>query len=141
MSAIAHCQHIGAGNTKVRITPWEEETKVPCFTLSLTLPYCLLPGKFFVSIFLNAAIPWIYTKTKSYFIKIRAPQCSLLLQGFPESACNAGDLGSIHGLERSPEEGDGNPLQYSCLLFSTGTIPMDRGAWQVTNHGVAKSRT
>ena len=42
-------------------------------------------------------------------------------QGFPggsdskESACNAGDLGSIPGLGRSPGEGNGNPLQYSCL--------------------------
>ena len=51
--------------------------------------------------------------------------------GFPhssvdkESACNAGDLGSIPGLGRSPGEGDGNPLQYSCL-----ENPMDRGAWQ-----------
>ena len=42
-----------------------------------------------------------------------------------ESAFNAGDLGSILGLERSPGEGNGNPLQYSCLENS-----MDRGAWQ-----------
>ena len=41
-----------------------------------------------------------------------------------ESACNAGDLGSIPGLGRSPGEGDGNPLQYSCLENS-----MDRGSW------------
>ena len=40
-----------------------------------------------------------------------------------ESACNAGDLGSIYGSERSPGEGNGNPLQYSCL-----ENPMDRGA-------------
>ena len=40
------------------------------------------------------------------------------------SACNAGDLGSIPGLGRSPEEGNGNPLQYSCLENS-----MDGGAW------------
>ena len=53
-----------------------------------------------------------------------------------ESACNAGDLGSIPGLGRSPGGGNGNPLQYSCL-----ENPMDRGAWQVTVHGVAKSRT
>ena len=71
----------------------------------------------------------------------------LLHQGFPggsdgkESACNAGDLDLIPGLGRSPAGGDGNPLQSSCLLFSTGTIPMDRGAWQVTNHGLAKSQT
>ena len=44
-----------------------------------------------------------------------------------ESACNGGDLGSIPGSERSPREGNGNPLQYSCLKN-----PMDGGAWQAT---------
>ena len=59
--------------------------------------------------------------------------------GFPngssgkESSCNAG---SIPGSERSPGEGNSNPLQYSCL-----ENPMDRGAWWATVHGVAKSRT
>ena len=53
-----------------------------------------------------------------------------------ESACNVGDLGSISGLGRSPGEGNGNPLQYSCL-----ENPMDRGAWRATVHGVAESRT
>ena len=52
------------------------------------------------------------------------------------SACNAGDLGSIPGSGRSPGEGNGNPLQYSCL-----ENPMDGGAWWATVHGVAKSRT
>ena len=52
------------------------------------------------------------------------------------SACNAGDLGSIPGSGRSPGEGNGNPLQYSCL-----ENPMDRAAWWATVHGVAKSRT
>ena len=52
------------------------------------------------------------------------------------SACNAGDPGSIPGLGRSPGEGNGNPLQYSCL-----ENPMDRGAWWATVHGVTKSRT
>ena len=51
-----------------------------------------------------------------------------------ESACNAGDLGSIPRLGRSPREGNGNPLQYPCLENS-----IDRGAWWVTVHGVAKS--
>ena len=55
---------------------------------------------------------------------------------FKESACNAGDLGSIPGSGRSPGEGNGNPLQYSCL-----ENPMDRGAWWATVHGVTKSRT
>ena len=52
------------------------------------------------------------------------------------SACNSGDLGSIPGLGRSSGEGNGNPLQYFCL-----ENPMDRGAWQATVHGVAKSQT
>ena len=53
-----------------------------------------------------------------------------------ESACNVGDLGSIPGLGRSPGEGNGYPVQYSCLENS-----MDRGAWWATVHGVAKSQT
>ena len=52
------------------------------------------------------------------------------------SARDAGDLGSIPGSGRSPGEGNGNPLQYSCL-----ENPMDRGAWWATIHGVAKSQT
>ena len=62
--------------------------------------------------------------------------------GFPggsagkESACNAGDPGLIPGSGRSLGEGNGNPLQYSCL-----GNPMDRGAWQATVHGSQKSQT
>ena len=52
------------------------------------------------------------------------------------SICNAGDLGSIPGLGRSPGEGNGSPLQYSCL-----ENPMDREAWWVTVHGVEKCQT
>ena len=53
-----------------------------------------------------------------------------------ESTCNAGDLGSVPGLGRSPGEGHGNPLQYSCL-----ENPMDRGACRAAVHRVKKSRT
>ena len=53
-----------------------------------------------------------------------------------KSACNAGDLGLIPGLGRSPAEGNGNPLQYSCL-----ENPMEGGAWWATVHGVTKSWT
>ena len=53
-----------------------------------------------------------------------------------ESACNSEDPGSIPGLGRSPGEGNGNLLQYSCLGNH-----MDRGAWQAIVHGVSKSRT
>ena len=49
------------------------------------------------------------------------------------SACNVGDLGSIPGLGRSPGEGNGNPLQYSCL-----ENPMDGGAWWATVHGLQR---
>ena len=48
----------------------------------------------------------------------------------------AGDLGSIPGSESSPGEGNGNPLQYSCLENS-----MDRGAWKARVHGVTENRT
>ena len=64
------------------------------------------------------------------------------VRGFPggsngkESAFNAGDLSSIPGSGRFPGEGKGCPLQYSCLENS-----MDRGAWQVAVHEVARSRT
>ena len=62
--------------------------------------------------------------------------------GFPggsvgkESACNVGDLGSTPRLRRSPGEGNGSPLQCSCLENS-----MDRGAWQTTVHEVAEGWT
>ena len=53
-----------------------------------------------------------------------------------ESACKAGDLGSVPGSGRSPGEGNGSPLQYSCLENS-----MDRGIWWATVRRVAKSWT
>ena len=63
-------------------------------------------------------------------------------KGFPgglvgkESSCNVGEPGSIPGLGRYPGEGNGNPLQYSCLENS-----MNKGAWWATVHGVTKSQT
>ena len=56
--------------------------------------------------------------------------------GGKESMCNAGDLGLIPHMGRPPGEGNGNPLQYSCLQNS-----MDIGAWWVTVHGITKSWT
>ena len=76
-----------------------------------------------------------------YISTIKCTRLKVLL-GFPissngkESACNAGDLGLIPGLGRSPGEGHGNPLQCSCL-----ENPMDRGAWWATVHGITKSQT
>ena len=66
----------------------------------------------------------------------------MLNVGFRDSSmvknpsANAGDMSLIPGLGRSPGEGNGNPLQYSCL-----GNPMDRGAWWATVHGVGKSQT
>ena len=70
-----------------------------------------------------------------------SPNLSVLVHDFPGgsggkvSAYNVGDLGSIPGSERSPEAGNGAPLQYSCL-----ENPMDGGAWWATVHGVTKSQ-
>ena len=74
-----------------------------------------------------------------YIVNYFFPLWLLAFPGGPEvkaSAWNAGDVGSIPGSGRSPGEGNGNPLQYSCLGNST-----DRGAWRATVHGVAKSQT
>ena len=67
---------------------------------------------------------------------VESPERASLVAQMVESACNAGDLGSIPGSGRSPGEGNGNPLQYSCL-----ENPMDRRAWWATVHGVTKSWT
>ena len=61
---------------------------------------------------------------------------SLEVKNLPANAEGARNVGSVSGLGRSPGEGNGNPLQYSCLENST-----DRRAWQATVHGVAKSQT
>ena len=73
------------------------------------------------------------------FLGRRPQRLSAILPGGLDgkaSTCNAGDPGSIPGLGRYPGEGNGNPLQYSCLENS-----MDGGAWWATVHGVTKSQT
>ena len=75
------------------------------------------------------------TDSSQITVDLTPIQASLLVQTVKESAYNAGDLGSIPGLGRSPGEGKGNPLECSCLENS-----MDRGAWRSTVHGAAKSR-
>ena len=62
----------------------------------------------------------------------RLPKCSVS----KESTCDAGDVGLIPKLGRSPEGGHGNPLQCSCL-----GNPINRGAWQATVHKITKSWT
>ena len=67
---------------------------------------------------------------------LRASQVVLVIKNQPANARNAGDVGSVLELERSPGGGHSNPLQYSCL-----EKPMDRGAWWATVHRVTKSQT
>ena len=59
-----------------------------------------------------------------------------MVKNWPASAGDTRDLGSIPGSGRYPGEGNGNPLQFSCL-----ENPMDRVAWRATVHGIAKSQT
>ena len=59
-----------------------------------------------------------------------------VVKNLPANAEDAGDIGLIPGLGRSPGEGNGNPLQYSCLENS-----LDRGAWQAVAHGLTKGQT
>ena len=71
--------------------------------------------------------------------KILIQECfsgGTVVKNLPANTGDAGDVGSIPGLGKSPGGGNSNPLQYSCL-----GNPMDRGAWSITFHGVSKSRT
>ena len=96
---------------------------LPSISLPLTLSVQFSP-----SVVFDSATPWIAARQPSL--------------GFPggsdgkASVCNARDPGLIPGLGRSPGEGNGSPLQYSCL-----ENPMDSGAWLAAVQGVAKSRT
>ena len=80
---------------------------------------------------------WPVVRTKGILVNEYIPVDSSV--GFPggsdgeESACNAGDLGLIPGSGRCPGEGNGNPLQYSCL-----EKPLDRGVWQVQSMGLQR---
>ena len=87
----------------------------------------------------NIPTSWVYLKRSLPFLLGEPLKFPPPFSGSPgsagkEFACNAGDLGSIPGLRRFPGEGNGNPLQYSCL-----ENPIDRGAWQATVHRIAES--
>ena len=69
-------------------------------------------------------------------LKVQSFLGGLAVKNPPANARNAEDVGLILGSGRVPGVGNGNVLQYSCL-----DNPMDRGAWQATVHGVAKSQT
>ena len=81
----------------------------------------------------SLSVPQLLHLKKKLIIALAGPPSWL---SGKESTCNAGDAGLIPRLGRCPGEGNGNPLQYSCLGSS-----MDKGAWQAIGHGVAKSCT
>ena len=95
-------------------------------------------------VFLSVSCTRLCARYLSIPYRRKPTECPKIIQlmGFPgssdgiESACNAGDLGSIPGLGRSPREENGNLLWYSCLENS-----MDWGDWKATVHGVTKSWT
>ena len=114
--------------------PFLEEVSPDLFRQSRLLPSLDV----FMALFIWVKIPKHWTLREWHYWK---PEPMAML-GFPggsyskESSCNSGDSGSIFGLGRSPGEGNGYPLQYSCLENS-----MHRGAWRATVHRVAKSQT
>ena len=93
------------------------------------------PQPFSISYYFPTAAVTNYHKLGS-FKGFAGERASVVKKKKKKSACQTGDPGSIPGLGKSPGEGNGNPLQYSCLENS-----MDRGAWWATVHGVAKTRT
>ena len=100
-----------------------------------------LAGKYYMNISIHLNInmhPTSYAKIliKGYYRCLLGSPGGTMVKISPANAGDIRDMGSVPGLRRSPGGGHGNPLQYSCL-----ENPMDRGAWQATVHGVAKSWT
>ena len=103
--------------------------------VSSSIPYCVLCScfhfPFFSFCFFVLAIPLLLFSFSVFHLF-----SFFGVSDGEESACSAGDLGSVPGSGRYHEEGNGYPLHYSCL-----ENPMDRGAWWATVRGVAKSWT
>ena len=109
----------------------------PCHNSSCVCCLGKHPPKWIIIIiFISSSVPSL--QLTSYFYLGSSPTATGVPGGSDsqESACNLGDPGSIPGSGRSPGEGNGYALQYSCL-----ESPMDRGAWWATVLGVTKSRT
>ena len=112
--------------------------KYPFKTIFLLLKYCYLKIMKYRIVYMDLSELLLILTLPGHFYEI---YYEYVIKGFPggsdgkESACNAGDLGSIPGSGRSPlEEGIGYPLKYSCLENH-----MDRGTWWAAVHGTAKS--
>ena len=92
--------------------------------------------KIFISLLLFHSEMCLPSLVHSKLVKSLSGQKPSVVKNLPANAGDTRDVVSIPGLGGSPGEGNGNPLQCSCQ-----ENPMDRGAWQATVHGVAKSRT
>ena len=130
--------------------PLEKEMATHSSTLAWKIPWTEEPGRLqsmglqrvghdFTTSLQSSVSGSVY----SHFFETDSQNCGNLCHSCvpcgsdgKESACNAGDLGSLPGLGKSPGGGNGNPLQYSCL-----ENPMDRGAWPATVRGVPKGWT
>ena len=109
-------------------------------------PLCLILPIYRLLVWLSTYLPFTCLATDCLLLRAETASFRLSKQlywGFPggsvlknppASAGDAGDMGLIPGLERSPQEKQGNPLQYSCL-----EIPMDRGAWRAAVHRVTQA--
>ena len=106
-------------------------------TSLMPLFWSLLPIRLYSLLFLSCIFSYIFTFHISslWSLSPKSPDFPGSLKG-KESACSAGDLGSIPGSGRAHGEGNGNPPQDFCL-----ENPMDSGAWQATIHAVTKSQT
>ena len=112
----------------------ESEVTQLCLTLSDPMD-CSLPGSSVHGIFQARVLEWVAIAFSAWHVNYLLSWSFSCGSDGKESACNVGDSGSIPALGRSPGEGNGNTLEYSCL-----ENPMDRGAWQATVHGVTKSQ-
>ena len=77
-----------------------------------------------------------YKLTFTWAVNLQQSQVALVVKNLNTNVGDLRDRGLVHGLERSPIEGNGNPFQHFCLENSK-----DRGDWQATVHGVTRSQT
>ena len=121
--ALQHCRPAGPRGRSwacKRILPWPEHSVT-------TMTSC-----FVISCFLQKAKADLRNICSSSYTRIWTSLVAQIVKILPAML---GDLGLITGSGRSPEEGNGNPLEYSCLEY-----PKDRGAWWTTTHWVARVR-
>ena len=114
---------------------WQKRILANIQALTSSLVSCMTLSKLCD---LSEAVPLSAIQQSSHLFQMTGVRIEQFTGGSDgkKSACSAGDSDLIPGSGRSPGEGNGNPVQYSCLENS-----MDRGLWQATVHGVTRSQT